>query len=81
MCRDAVENVQMPVIWKGKLQSLCAEAVEPTQRTEPAVEGSRVLGPVDPKDLATRPGAHPASRKGSPREATPLAFRKVVAVY
>lgn len=62
-------------------QSLCAEAAEPTPRTELAVEGSGVSGPVDPKDLATRPGAHPAARKGSPREATPLEFRKVVAVY
>lgn len=43
-------------------QSLCAEAVEPTQRTEMAVEGSGVSSPVDPKDLATWPGAHPASR-------------------
>lgn len=49
MCWGAVKNVQMPVMWKGKPQSLCAEAAEPTQRTEPAVEGSGVPGPWTPR--------------------------------
>lgn len=51
------------------------------RRAELAVEGSGVLGCVDPKGLATLPGAHPASRKGSPREATLLEFQKAMAVY
>lgn len=73
--------MQTPMMWKGKPQSLCVEAVEPTQRAEPAVEGSGVLGHVDPKGLVTQSGTQLASRKGSPREAKPVEFQKVVAVY